>query len=249
MLDHPHYRDYDLSSLRSGTVSAAAVPAELITRLRRDVGMGAMSGYGLTECHALVSVAHPEDPAELIASTVGHPLPDLEVQVVDANGRPVVAGETGEIVVRGYNLMSGYFADPEATASVVVDGWLHTGDIGGLDDQGYLRITDRKKDIYVTGGFNVSPVEVEKALLRFDKIGEVAVVGIPDERLGEVGMAFVVAKPGVEVAAEEVAAYASEHLANFKVPRQVRVVGDLPRNATGKVVKPELRRLARDEPR
>jgi acyl-CoA synthetase (AMP-forming)/AMP-acid ligase II len=205
-----------------------------------------MSGYGLTECHALVSVAHPEDPAELIASTVGHPLPDIDVRVVDADGEPVAAGETGEIVVRGYNLMSGYFADPEATASVVVDGWLHTGDIGVLDEQNYLRITDRKKDIYVTGGFNVSPVEVEKTLLRFDKIGEVAVVGTPDQRLGEVGVAFVVAKPGVELAADEVAAYAGEHLANFKVPRRIRVVGDLPRNATGKVVKPELRRLARE---
>jgi HIP---CoA ligase len=245
MLNHPHFRDYDLSSLRSGTVSAAAVPAELITRLRQEVGMGAMSGYGLTECHALVSVAHPEDPAELIASTVGHPIPDIEVQIVDADGRPVAVGETGEIVVRGYNLMSGYFADPEATASVVVDGWLRTGDIGALDEQGYLRITDRKKDIYVTGGFNVSPVEVEKALLRFEKIGEVAVVGAPDERLGEVGVAFVVPKPGVELAEEEVTAYAAEHLANFKVPRRVLVVGDLPRNATGKVIKPELRRLVR----
>jgi acyl-CoA synthetase (AMP-forming)/AMP-acid ligase II len=248
MLDHPHYQDYDLSSLRSGTVSAAAVPAELITRLRQDVGMGAMSGYGLTECHALVSVAHPEDPPELIAGTVGHPLPDIDVQVVDADGHPVAAGETGEIVVRGYNLMSGYFADPQATVSVVVDGWLRTGDIGVLDEQGYLRITDRKKDIYVTGGFNVSPVEVEKTLLRFDKIGEVAVVGTADQRLGEIGVAFVVAKPGVELSAEEVAAYAGEHLANFKVPRRVRVVGDLPRNATGKVVKPELRRLAENEP-
>jgi acyl-CoA synthetase (AMP-forming)/AMP-acid ligase II len=247
MLDHPHYPDYDLSSLRSGTVSATAVPAELITRLRRDVGMAAMSGYGLTECHALVSVAHPEDPAELIATTVGHPLPDIEVQVVNAGARPVAVGETGEIVVRGYNLMSGYFADPEATAAVVVDGWLHTGDIGLMDEQGYLRITDRKKDLFVTGGFNVSPVEVEKTLLRFDKIGEVAVVGAPDDRLGEVGVAFVVAKPGVELGADEVTAYAGEHLANFKVPRRVLIVGDLPRNATGKVVKPELRRLARGD--
>jgi acyl-CoA synthetase (AMP-forming)/AMP-acid ligase II len=248
MLDHPHYHDYDLSSLRSGTVSAAAVPAELITRLRQDVGMGAMSGYGLTECHALVSVAHPEDPAELIASTVGHPLPDVEVEIIDTGGRPVAVGETGEIVVRGYNMMSGYFADPEATAGVVVDGWLRTGDIGRLDDLGYLRITDRKKDIFMTGGFNVSPVEVERALLRFPKIGEVAVVGTPDERLGEVGVAFVVAKPGVELSADEVAAYASEHLANFKVPRRVRIMGDLPRNSTGKVVKPELRRLAQADP-
>jgi acyl-CoA synthetase (AMP-forming)/AMP-acid ligase II len=248
MLDHPHYYDCDLSSLRSGTVSAAAVPAELIARLRQDVGMEAMSAYGLTECHALVSVAHPEDPAEIIASTVGRPLPDIEVQIVGVDGRPVAAGETGEIVVRGYNVMSGYYADPEATASVVVDGWLSTGDIGLMNAEGYLRITDRKKDIYVSGGFNVSPDEVEKALLRFDKIGEVAVVGTPDERLGEIGVAFVVPKPRVRLVAEEVAAYAAEHLANFKVPRRVLIVGDLPRNATGKVVKPELRRLARDEP-
>jgi acyl-CoA synthetase (AMP-forming)/AMP-acid ligase II len=249
MLDHPHYPDYDLSALRSGLVAAAAVPAELITRLRRDVGMEAMSGYGLTECHAMVSVAHPEDPADLIATTVGHLIPDIEVKIIDTDGRSVAVGETGEIVVRGYNVMSGYFADPDSTASAVLDGWLHTGDIGVIDAQGYLRITDRKKDIFITGGFNVSPVEVENTLLRFEKVGEIAVVGTPDERLGEVGVAFVVAKPGVELFAEEVAAYAKEHLANFKVPHRVLVVSDLPRNATGKVVKPELRRLAQAESR
>jgi acyl-CoA synthetase (AMP-forming)/AMP-acid ligase II len=224
------------------------VPAELIRRLREDVGLkGALSGYGLTESHALVSVAHPEDPAELIATTVGHPIPDIEVQIVDTGGRAVGPGETGEIVVRGYNVMSGYFADPEATASVVVDGWLHTGDIGLMDQQGCLLVTDRKKDLFMTGGFNVSPVEVEKALLRYDKVAEVAVVGAPDDRLGEVGVAFVVARPGVELSSEELAVYAREHVANFKVPRQFRIVDDLPRNATGKVIKPVLRQLVTED--
>jgi acyl-CoA synthetase (AMP-forming)/AMP-acid ligase II len=243
ILDHPQRGLHDLSSLRSVLVGAAAVPASLIVRLREDAGIaGAMSGYGLTENHALVSVADPEDPPEVIATTVGRTFPGIEVCVVDDSGNPVGPSEPGELLVRGFGLMSGYFRDPDATAATVVDGWLHTGDVATIDVSGYIRITDRKKDIYVMGGFNVSPVEVENALSGLADVAEVAVVGMPDESFGEVGAAFVVPKPGTALTPEEVRAYAREHLANFKVPRRIEIVESLPRNATGKVVKPELRR-------
>jgi acyl-CoA synthetase (AMP-forming)/AMP-acid ligase II len=243
MLDHPSRHDYDLSSLRSGIVSAAAVPAPLIMRLRDEIGMAAMSAYGLTEAHAMVSVADPDDPPETIATTVGRPIPDIEVQIVDAEGKPLATGESGEIWVRGFQVMSGYYRDAEATEHVITDGWLHTGDVGFLGEDGCLRITDRKKDIFVTGGFNVSPVEVERAIIRMESVAEAAVIGSPDEHWGEVGVAFVVARPGTQLTSEDVLSYASEHLANYKVPRRVVVVDELPHNATGKVVKPELRRM------
>jgi acyl-CoA synthetase (AMP-forming)/AMP-acid ligase II len=242
ILDHPRRGVYDISSLRSVLVGAAAVPASLIVRLREAGVDGAMSGYGLTENHALVSVADPDDPPEVVAETVGRTIPGIEVCVVDDSGEPVGATEPGELLVRGFALMSGYFRDPEATATTVVDGWLHTGDVATIDASGYIRITDRKKDIYVMGGFNVSPVEVENALLGLGTVSEVAVVGMRDENFGEVGAAFVVPKPGATLTPDEVTAYAREHLANFKVPRRVEIVDSLPRNATGKVVKPELRR-------
>jgi acyl-CoA synthetase (AMP-forming)/AMP-acid ligase II len=244
MLDHPDRAMYDLSSLRAGMVSAATIPEELIVRLREDIGMErAMSGYGLTENHALVSVALPDDPVETIATTAGHPVADIEVKTVDTGGRETPPGESGEIWVRGFLTMSGYYEDPEATASVLVDGWLHTGDVGLLREDGCLRITDRKKDIFVTGGFNVSPTEVEKALLGHPAVTEVAVVGIPDPRWGEIGVAFVVPASGLDLSDQDVISYASEHLANFKVPRRVVIVDSLPHNATGKVVKPELRKV------
>ncbi len=247
ILDHPSRDRFDLSSLRSVLVSAAAVPSGLITRLRDEVGVdGAISGYGLTENHALVSVADPDDPDEIITSTVGRPIPDIDVRIVDDEGNAVGPGQPGELHVRGYTVMSGYFREPEATADTVVDGWLHTGDIAALDELGYLRITDRKKDIFVMGGFNVSPVEVERALMGLDKLDEVAVIGVSDPEYGEVGAAFVIAKPGMDLTAEEVIAFAREHLANFKVPRRVVIVDALPRNATGKVLKPQLRRRLSD---
>jgi acyl-CoA synthetase (AMP-forming)/AMP-acid ligase II len=248
LLDHPAKGRYDLSSLRAGNVGAAAMPADLIERLREDLGMKrAISGYGLTENHALVALADPRDPVELISTTAGHPLPGVDLKILDPDGVPVQPGQNGEICVRGYLLMSGYYNDPEATAAVVVDDWLLTGDVGFLGEDGCLRITDRKKDIFVTGGFNVAPVEVEKALLRFDPIGEVAVVGVPDERWGEVGVAFVVPKLGAALTPEDVVTYASERLANFKVPRLVMIVGSLPRNAVGKVVKSELRQILEED--
>jgi acyl-CoA synthetase (AMP-forming)/AMP-acid ligase II len=243
ILDHPRRAEHDLSTLRSVLVSAAAVPAVLIERLHDELGIErSLTGYGLTEAHALVSTSELGDPPSVIANSVGKVLPGIEVRIVDESGRDVPRGEPGELLVRGYNLMSGYFRDTEATAAAIVDGWLHTGDVATLNDAGYLRITDRKKDLFIVGGFNVSPVEVEASLQRFEKVGEVAVVGMPDPGFGEVGAAFVVPKPGTDLTPDEVIAYAREHLANYKVPRRVEIVEEFPRNATGKVLKPELRR-------
>jgi acyl-CoA synthetase (AMP-forming)/AMP-acid ligase II len=185
-----------------------------------------------------------------MARTVGRAIEGTEV-IVAAPGlvpaRPLPPGESGEVLVRGYNVMRGYFEDPVATAAAVDrDGWLHTGDIGVLDGDGNLRITDRLKDMYITGGFNVYPAEVEQTLARHPAVSEVAVVGVPDERLGEVGVCFVLLRPGQDAsgAPASIVAFCRERLAAFKVPVRVCVVGSLPRNAAGKVLKYELRNRA-----
>jgi acyl-CoA synthetase (AMP-forming)/AMP-acid ligase II len=176
------------------------------------------------------------------ATPFGRAIPDTEVRVVDTSNAALPTGEPGEVVVRGYNVMRGYFEDDEATAQTIdADGWLHTGDIGVLDEHGNLRITDRLKDMYVVGGFNAYPAEIEQVLAAHPAVAEAAVVGVPDERLGEVGKAFVVARPGQSVDADEVIAFARERIANFKVPRSIEVVDALPRNASGKVLKFQLR--------
>ena len=185
------------------------------------------------------------DDAETIATTSGRAIPEVEVQIVDKNGATLPAGEPGEIVVRGYNVMKGYFDAPEETRKAIdEDGWLHTGDIGTLDERGNIRITDRLKDMFIVGGFNAYPAEIENTLLKMPGLGEVAVIGVPDERLGEVGMAFVVPAPGQSLTAEGVIAWSRDNMANFKVPRRVEILDALPRNATGKVVKFELRERA-----
>ena len=154
-------------------------------------------------------------------------------------------GEAGEIVCRGYNVMLGYLDNPDATAEAIdADGWLHTGDVGVMDERGYVRITDRTKDMFIVGGFNVYPAEIENAILRHPAVAQVAVIGVPDERMGEVGMAFVVARPGESVVEDELLAWCREEMANFKVPRFVSVVDALPVNAGGKVLKFELRERA-----
>jgi acyl-CoA synthetase (AMP-forming)/AMP-acid ligase II len=234
LLERAGTADADLSSLRIAFVGATSVPAELLRRLREELSLDALTtGYGLTEAHALVSITQADDEPERVARwNAGYPIPDVEVKVAD----------DGEILVRGYNVMAGYFEDPEATAvAIEPDGWLHTGDVGALSERGELRITDRKKDIFISGGFNVSPAEVENLLLGYDGVAQVAVVGMPDDRMGEVGAAFVVATPGARLDAGELVQWARTHMANYKVPRRVEIVDALPTNASGKVVKGELR--------
>ena len=233
----------DLGTLRVATVSAAYIPVALVHRMREEMGLHhVMAGYGLTEAHATVSITYPDDPAEVVANWSGRPIPGVEVRLVDEDGRDVPLGERGEVLVRGFNLSEGYYGDPESTASVFrPDGWLHTGDIAYMNADGYIKICDRKKDMFVMGGFNVAPAEVEGILSTWDEVAAAAVIGIPDERFGEVGAAFVVPAPGSELTADDVIAYARQSMANYKVPRHVEIVDALPLNATGKILKAELR--------
>jgi acyl-CoA synthetase (AMP-forming)/AMP-acid ligase II len=243
ILDAPGRGDRDISTLRLIVTGAAVVPVVLIERLRDELDVETiLTAYGLTEATGTVSMCRQGDDAETIATTSGRAIPDTEVAIVDLDGNQLATGEAGEIVVRGYNVMQGYFEDPDATAQTIdADGWLHTGDIGVMDAQGNVKITDRLKDMYVVGGFNAYPAEIEQILARHPAVAETAVVGIPDERMGEVGCAFVVARPGQALDVDEVVAWARERMANFKVPRTVHVVDVLPRNASGKVLKFELR--------
>ncbi len=245
ILDHPKRDAFDLSTLRLVVTGAAVVPVELVEALRSDMHVETvLTAYGLTEATGTVTMCRRGDSAEVIARTSGRAIPDVEVRVVDGDGVDVATGHAGEVVVRGYNVMPGYFRDAEATtAAVDAEGWLHTGDVGIHDAEGNLTITDRHKDMNVSGGFNVYPAEVEAVLRSHPSVGQVAVVGVPDHRLGEVGLAVIVPAAGVDTAtlAEDLPAFARERLANFKVPRRVEVVDVLPTNASGKVLKRELR--------
>jgi acyl-CoA synthetase (AMP-forming)/AMP-acid ligase II len=249
ILNHPDRAGFDLSSLRLAVTGAAAIPVSLVERMRSELGFETvLTAYGLTEATGFVSSCRADDDAETIATTSGRAYPGVEMRIVDDDGVELPAGESGEIVVRGYNVMLGYFEDPEQTAEAIdADGWLHTGDIGWVDERGYVRITDRKKDMFIVGGFNAYPAEIENLLSRHPDIGQVAVVGVPDERLGEVGMAFVVAATGRTPDPGAIIAWAREAMANYKVPRHVRVVGALPLNPSGKVLKYQLRADAQSE--
>ena len=237
-----------LRSLRLAVTGAAAVPVDLLRRMEEELGFDVvLTAYGLTETIGLVTMCRVGDPPEVVSSTSGRAIPGLEVATVGPNGRPTEPGVPGEVVVRGYAVMEGYFEDPEATAEAIdADGWLHTGDVGVLDESGGLRITDRIKDMFIVGGFNAYPAEIEAALIQAPGVAQVAVVGVPDERLGEVGMAFVVPRPGVQIDEDRLIDFARRTMANYKVPRSVRVVESLPLNASGKVMKHVLRRQALD---
>lgn len=243
ILSHPDRREKDFSSLRLAITGAAPVPEELVRRMREELGFETVvTAYGLTETCGVVSICRPEDPPKTIATTSGRPIPDIEVRCVGDDGAEVPRGDVGEIVVRGYNVMKGYFDDDTATTEAIdEDGWLHTGDLATMDDRGYLQITGRIKDMFIMGGFNCYPAEIEATIYRHHDVAAVAVIGVPDDRMGEVGMAFVVPRPGTAITEESVISWCRERMANFKVPRHVRLVSELPLNASGKVRKDALR--------
>jgi acyl-CoA synthetase (AMP-forming)/AMP-acid ligase II len=224
LLTAPGRADRDLSSLRLAVTGAAVVPVVLIERMRAPApeGLGidqVVTAFGMTEA-VVATMCREDDPAELVATTCGRAVPGMETRIaIPGSNQPLPSGEEGELLLRGDWVMLGYLDDEEATAEAIdADGWLHTGDVGRLDEQGNLSITDRLKDMYISGGFNVYPAEVEQSLMRLDGVADVAVVGVPDERMGEVGKAFVVraASPaGEDLTDEAVASFAREHLANF----------------------------------
>jgi len=242
LLNHPRLRDFDLSSLRFAVAGAASVPETLFEQMLDVLGFESVGqAYGLTECIVATQSRANEDPRH-VAETTGPAVPGIEIRVVDEAGQDVPLGTDGEIVLRGELVMVGYFEDEAATkAAFDPDGWFHTGDVGRFDEHGCLKITDRIKDMFTVGGFNVYPAEVENALGGHPDVIESAVVGVPDDRLGSVARAYVVARPESKPSATELTGYLRSRLANFKVPREFVLVDDLPRGASGKVLKRELR--------
>jgi acyl-CoA synthetase (AMP-forming)/AMP-acid ligase II len=243
ILNTPDLDRFDMSTLRLAVTGAAPVPVEMIEQMRERLHFETIvTGYGLTESSGMATMCRADDDPETISGTSGRAVDDVEVRIVDPQGDEVPRGEPGEIVIRGYNIMKGYLDDPAKTAEAIdADGWLHTGDIGVMDERGYIDITDRVKDMFINGGFNAYPAEIEAIMLSHPDIGHVSVVGVPDERLGEVGYAFVVPAPDADRDAAGIMAWCREQMANYKVPRHVAFVDELPLNASGKVLKYELR--------
>ena len=223
-----------LSTLRAGVTGAADIPVELVRRIHGELPFQTlMTGYGLTEA-GNVTLSLPGDSFEDVATTAGVPCDGVEVRIAD----------DGEVLVRGYGVMQGYLDDPDATAEAIDDdGWLHTGDLGNFTETGRLRIVGRKKDMFIVGGFNAYPAEIEGFLLSHPAVAQAAVIGVPDERLGQVGKAFIVSSPEYQgpIDADELIAWCRDRMAGFKVPRTVQFLDALPLNATGKVVKTLLR--------
>jgi acyl-CoA synthetase (AMP-forming)/AMP-acid ligase II len=240
MLDAPERDRFDLSSLRLAVTGAAVVPVALVTRMRAELFPEVITAYGLTESCGTVTSCSLADDDTTVATTSGRPIEGVEVMVADDAGDALPVGEGGEILVRGHNVMVGYLDDEEATAAAIRDGWLVTGDRGRLDERGNLSITGRSKDMFVVGGFNVYPAEIEQVLAAHEGVAEAAVTGVPDPRMGEAGRAYVVARPGAALVPGELVAYCRGRLAGFKVPREVVLVAALPRNAAGKVDKAAL---------
>jgi len=243
LLEAPDRDHHDLSSLRFAVTGAAVVPVALVERMQTELSFDlVLTAFGMTEC-VVGTMCRRGDPDDVVAGTCGRVVPGLEMRIAKPGGNESLpAGEEGELLFRGDTVMLGYLDDEEATAETIdADGWLHTGDIGKVDDDGYLTITDRLKDVFFVGGFNVYPAEIEQVLARLDGVVESAVVGVPDDRLGEIGKAFVVRRAGSELTEDDVTAYAKRRMANFKVPREVEFVDALPRNLAGKILKRELR--------
>jgi fatty-acyl-CoA synthase len=240
MAAQPRFADADLSSLRQAIVGGAPMPEPLL-RTWHDRGVEILQGYGLTEASPNVLCLPPEDALRRLG-WAGKPYPHVEVALADPESSALIDGPgSGELLVRGPGVFAGYWRDPESTRATVRDGWLHTGDIAERDDEGFYRIRDRLKDMYISGGENVYPAEVETALHEHPAVADAAVIGVPDERWGEVGVAIVVVQPGATFDEQDLIAYCRRRLAAFKVPRAVRVADELPRSAAGKLLKRELR--------
>ena len=241
LLAHPAADKYDTSSLERCTISAAPVTEELYRSFTTKFNCKMYEAYGLTEASPAVAVCRPSMP--LKKGSTGIPIPGVEVKIFDLDDNECPAGEQGEIVVKGPNVMLGYYKRPEETAETLRGGWLHTGDVGYLDEEGYLYITDRIKDMIIKGGYNIYPSEIEGYLEAHPAVGEVAVIGIPDQKYGEDVMAFIVRTPGQELDEGGLIKFAKSKITPFKAPSRVKFVDGLPKSLVGKVLKKELRKM------
>jgi len=232
MLDDPDFKDYDLGALRTGIMAGAPCPIELMRQVIDDMNMSEITiGYGMTETGPLSTQTSPDDPIDLRVGTVGRVLPHTEIKIVDENDQIVALEEPGELCVRGYNVMLGYWGDDKQGR------WMHTGDIATMDEAGYVRIVGRSKDMLIRGGENVYPREIEDYLYTNPKIDQVEVVGVPDEKFGEEIAACIKLRDGVEANVEEIRDFCRGSLAHFKIPRYVSFVDEFPMTVTGKVQK------------
>src|SRR3954449_5756402 len=228
----------DVSSLRVCVSGGSAMPEELMRNFEEKFGCIILEGYGLSETSPVASFNHPDK--ERKPGSIGTPIDGVEMKVVDDDGNEVEQGEVGEVVIKGHNIMKGYWNKPDATAEAIKDGWFHSGDMGQVDEDGYFFIVDRKKDLIIRGGYNVYPREVEEALYEHPAVQEVAVVGVPDDRLGEEVGAAVVLKSGEDVSTDELREYVKGEVANYKYPRKIWLVDELPKGPTGKILKREV---------
>jgi long-chain acyl-CoA synthetase len=234
--------DRDLSTLRVGVSGGAAIPGEVIRAFEEKFpGVVILEGYGLSETASTTTFNISAEQRKVLS--IGKPIWGVEVRVVGEDGKSLPPGEehVGEIVIRGHNVMKGYYKKPKETAEAFKGGWFHTGDLAYADDEGYLFIVDRKKDLIIRGGYNVYPREIEEVLFAHPAVAEAAVIGKPDEKLGEEVLAFVALKEGASATGDEIRAWAKERVAAYKYPREVRIVETLPKGPTGKILKKELR--------
>jgi long-chain acyl-CoA synthetase len=238
LLHHPQRQAYDVPALRVCASGGAALPVEVLHGFEEPFGCAVLEGYGLSETSPVASFNHPDRPRR--PGSIGTPIEGVEMRVVDDQGRRVATGEVGEIVIRGHNVMKGYWNRPEATAEVIKDGWFHSGDMARCDEDGYFYIVDRKKDLIIRGGYNVYPREIEEVLYEHPAVREAAVVGIPDDQLGEEVGAAVVLAGGATATAEELREHVKGQVAAYKYPRHVWLVGELPKGPTGKILKREI---------
>ncbi len=247
-LNHPNFSSYDLSSLRTGELAAAPCPVEIVRKIKTDMGCNILVAYGLTETSANVTITDFNDSDVIQSETVGRAIDGVELKVVDDDRQTVGNGIVGELACRSIGLMKGYYNLPEQTREAVdEDGWFYTGDLATIDNEGYVRIVGRKKDMIIRGGFNIYPREIEELLYQHPSVLEVAVVGLPDSVLGEISCAVIILKEGLDVTEEEIKAYLKEKLVHYKIPDKVLFMKQLPMTASGKILKIELQNQLKTE--
>lgn len=241
MLSSSNSSKYDLSSLEAVGSGSAALPISLRTKFQKKFNVEVRDAYGLSEASPGVATQRRDMPIK--EGSVGVPLPGVQIKIVDDDGKELPTGEVGELIVKGDNVTPGYYKNPKATKEALKNGWLHTGDIAKVDEDGYLYIVDRKKDLIIRGGFNIYPRDLEELIVKHEAVSEVAVIGVPSERMGEEVVACVVKKAGYDVTESQLIEYCQQHLAKYKTPKQIIFFDELPRNGVGKILKIKLKEL------